>query len=120
MKITHRSITAATIPAKIPSPFDQYYRIISNAEFTEMTGEEDTSSIVEDIPGYEVEHIAWVAPKPEYDEALSDAGIWIMELCKEGNDEFIGYVAGDRIYSLDMTDIERSGILDDEEHEEEE
>lgn len=118
MKITHRSITAATASAKIPSPLDQYYRIISDAEFTEMTGEEDTSSIVEDIPGYEVEHIAWVAPKPEYDEALSDAGLGIMELVKEGNRIFIGYVVHDRIYSVDedeVFDIVNDGIEDEEE-----
>lgn len=120
MKITVKKIEAATEVAKIPSPLDEYYRIISDEEFKEMVGDDDTSSIVESIPGYDVEHLAWVAPKPEYDEALSDAGLWIMELVKEGNRIFIGYVVHDRIYSVDadeIFDIVSDDIEDDEEEE---
>ena len=115
MKISYRKVTAATETAKIPAPFDKYYRIISDEEFKEMTGDDDTSSIVEDIPGYTVKHLAWVAPKPEYDEALSNEGLWIMELVEDGDRTFIGYVVGDRVYMLDMSDIYNAGVVDEEE-----
>lgn len=115
MKVSHRKITASTATAKIPAPFDEYYRIISDEEYKELTGDDDTSSIVEDIPGYTVEHIAWVAPKPEYDEQLADQGLWVMELCRDGDREFLGYVVGDRVYMLDESDLYNAGVVDEEE-----
>ena len=115
MKLSHRKITAATEVATIPAPFDQYYRIISDEEFKELTGEDDTSSIVEDVPGYTVEHIAWMAPKPEYDEQLADAGLWVMELARDGDHIFPAYVVGDRVYMLDGSDLYNAGVVSEEE-----
>ncbi len=112
MKIIHSKITASTSVVKIPTPLDKYYKIISDQELADMTGYDDTSSIAEEVPGYEVEHLAWVVPKEEYEDILSDNGLWEAELLKEGNHVFIGYVVRDRIYSITIDDIRRAGVED--------
>ncbi len=110
MKITHRKINAASEVARIPAPLDRYYTIISDEDLVDLTGYDDTSSIVEEIPGYDIEHIAWVSAKPKYFDQLADQNIDILELVREGNKLFLAYGIRDRVYSVDESDIRRAGI----------
>lgn len=110
MKISHRKITAATEVAKIPSPLDQVYDIASDAEVEEMTGYPGDEYTCEEIDGYDVKHLAWAVAKPEYEDALANQGIDIVELVQEGTDVFLGYVVHDRLYAVEESDLESAGI----------
>lgn len=109
MKITHRTITAATSTAKIPAPLDKYFRIISDAELEQLTGMnaqealEETS--VEGTPGYNIKHLAWVAPIAKYEDALSDQGFGTVELVDEEGDVYLAFQVHDRVYAVDEDEV---------------
>ena len=110
MKILHRKITSATSVIKVPAPLSKYFYIIDDIELKELTGmdanEAFESSSAEGTPGYNVKHLAWVAPKAEYEEALADQGYGTLELLDEEGDIFIGNLVHDRIYNIDEAEIE--------------
>lgn len=100
MKITHRKITASTSSVSVPTPYDKYYTTISDEEFEYETGMPATPYLVEEIDGYNIEHLAYVKAKPEYEDALGTDGHEYAELVREGDEVFVAYVSGDKVYNL--------------------
>lgn len=111
MKITHKKITASAAVVNIPSPLDKYYRLGDDAEVEKITGYDGSDYPAESVEGYDVSHIGWAIAKPEFEDALADVGnLDIVEILNEGGRIFLGYAAGDRIYSVTEDDIRMAGI----------
>ena len=95
----------------VPQPFNKFYSIISDAEVAEKyDGYEYDSYPCEDVEGYDGIHLAWVAARPKYEDKLADCGLDIIELISLDGATFLGYVAGNRLYSLDKSDIVAAGL----------
>ena len=105
MKVTKRPIQAATSTIVIPEPFDKFYEVMSDQEVEELTGYPAHPSPCEDCEGYEIEHIAYLQPKSEFFDELSDKGIADVELLREGDKTFVGYMVRDRIYSVGTEEL---------------
>lgn len=115
MKISHRKITASSNKAsvKIPAPFDKYYRIASDQDVIDYCGDSDLHPTpCEEAEGYDVKHISYVLPKPEYEDALADNAVDVVELITSGWQEEpqLAYTVGEEIYPVDMMDLQ--GIED--------
>lgn len=108
MKITHKKINASTELSinTIPSPYDAYFQIVSDEDVEDITGYPAHPSPCEEVMGYEVNHIAYVEPKPDYYDWFADNGLDIVELVSEGGfAPFLGYVVGDRLYPVSTSDL---------------
>ena len=93
MKITHKKINASTelAIATVPSPYDAYFQIVSDEDVEDITGYPAHPSPCEEVMGYEVNHFAYVEPKPDYYDWFADNGLDIVELVSEGGSApFIG------------------------------
>lgn len=93
---------------KIPAPFDKYYRLMSDKEYEDYTGDTARPYICEDVDGYNVKHYSYCLAKPEYEDYLADKGLDIVELVSsdwDPNKLMLGYVVGGRIYSVDESDL---------------
>jgi hypothetical protein len=90
-------------------PLAKYYDIISDAEFDSIYGSGMSSSTtVQNIPYYDFIHVAWAAAKSEYDEALSDNGLDVLEIAieLESHSPMWVYSVGRDVMSADVEEIE--------------
>lgn len=92
-------------------PLAQYYDTISDAEFDSIYGEGmSISETVENDPNYgdDYIHVAWAAAKPEYDEALSDNGLDVVEIAVEleSDSPMWVYSIGRDVMSADVEEVE--------------
>lgn len=94
----------------VPQPFNKFYSIISDAEVAEKYKYENDSYPCEDVKGYDGIHLAWAAAKPEYEDKLADCGLDLVELISLDGATFLGYVIGNRLYSLDKSDVVAAGL----------
>lgn len=111
MKITRRPITASSNSVKIPAPFDEYYRLMSDKEFEEYTGSDAHPTPCEEADGYNIKSYSYCIAKPEYEEALSDIGLDIVELVTSDWDEnelMLAYTVNDRIFPVDISEVSTS------------
>ena len=118
MKITKRKITAATSPKlKIPTPFDKYYRLMSDAEFEDYTGGYPAHpSPCEEVKGYNIKSFSYAIAKPEYEDYLSNDGLDVVELVTSDWDEnklMLAYVVGDRVYPVSESDLPDDEEIED-------
>lgn len=110
MKIRHRKITASSNKAsvKIPAPFDKYYRIASDQDVIDYCGDSDLHPTpCEEAEGYDVKHISYVLPKPEYEDALAYNAVDVVELVTSGQEDkpMLAYTVNERLYPVDMYDL---------------
>lgn len=128
MKITHKKITASTILGSsvvVPSPFDQYYDAASEDEVADYTGYDPKNGELtpcESAEGYDIVHLGWVIAKPEYQDALSAAGLDVVEVISSGwdsNKPMLAYCVGKKVFPVeesDMPEVDRPTDFDDEEY----
>ena len=98
----------ASAQIAIPQPFNKYYKLITDEQLASETGYEDEDGIspCEAMPGYDIKHISWVKARPEYFDLLADNGLEYVELVNEDGHIFLGYTVGDRVYSVDINEVE--------------
>lgn len=106
MKI-RKIIASTSVSATIPYPFNTYYEILSDAEIEDETGMPAHPSPCEECEGYAIEHLAYVKAKPEYEDVLLNNGLDLAELIRDTDrdETYLAYVVGDRIYSIDESDL---------------
>lgn len=79
----------------------KYFKRVSTKTICEMSGyEPDELARADQLEAYDAKHVAWLVPKDEYADWLSDFGM--CELVNEGGDIFIGQCSHDRLF--DITD----------------
>ena len=108
MKIYKKKVVASTIPIEVPEPFKKYYRLMPDDEFEEYTGMSAHPSPCEEAEGYDIKSFSYAVAKPEYDRALSNTGLDIVELVTSDWDPdklMLAYVVHDRIYPVDISDM---------------
>ena len=91
----------------IPAEFEKYYDVISDRDLENLTGMEGSPYPCEETKGYDCRHVAWLAAKEEYADALMDNGLEFVELMDENGYVFVGQCVGDRIYPVDIQEVER-------------
>lgn len=114
MKIKHSKITAASDPkfVKIPSPFNQYYRLLTDEEFEELVGLPAHPSPCEEADGYNIKHYWYCIARPEYERHFEQNGLDIVELVSsdwDPNKEMLAYVVNGNIYPVEESDLPLEG-----------
>lgn len=99
-----RMIKSASSSVTIPYPFSNYYRIIDDRrELNELFEGESTDSVAEQLPGYDVTHLAWCVAQDWCFDELSNDGMSVVELVSEGDGKpFCAFVVGDRLIPVDI------------------
>ena len=105
MKIKKTKIIASVQAAKIPEPFNQFYRIQSEKEFEDTTGLPAKPYEIEEIPGYGIKHIAYLIAKDDYYDELANNGISDIDLVSEDGDIYPAYYDMDRVYRVYPEDM---------------
>ena len=101
MKITRKSITASAQVA-IPAPFDEYYTILPDSKYEELTGTPARPSPCEEA-NYprEIKHIYYLVARPEWREELDYRGIRDVELVRiGGNTISVCYTIGNHVFTV--------------------
>ena len=76
-------------------------------ELDAIFGPASQESVVEQIPGYDMKHIAWCIAQDWCFEGLSDNSIDVVELVSEaGGPPFLAYVVNDRVYPVSLEEVE--------------
>lgn len=111
MTITRRPVTASAQIA-IPSPFDEYYRIMPDKVFESLVGLPARPSACEEA-NYGMKHIYYLTALPEYVDELDEIGLANVELVKDGNDLRVCYNIGNRVFEVHPTDLPGRSVSDE-------
>lgn len=78
-----------------------FYDEVSVEELAQALGC-DVSNIdsVEDLDDYEATHVSWLIAKDEFYELLSNDSYEILEVASEGDEPFLAFQAGSRLYDV--------------------
>lgn len=101
-------IKSATQAYTVPAPFDKYYTIVDDIWLEHNTeyDREEFGYPCEDVPGYDIKHLAWAYAKDEYVDELMNNGMEAVELVSEdGGSPFLAYVIHDKVFPVDMVDM---------------
>ena len=94
--------------------WSKYYSFMTDEEAADYMGvdydEWESFGNSEDLDGYDAEHVGWLVIKEDcpYADIIADSGYDVVELCKEGGREIMGFTYGDRLN--DITDEVKSII----------
>ena len=102
-----RYVTSST-SFTVPAPFDKYYDIVSDKWLERNTGYDvdEFGYPCEDVPGYEMKHLAWAFAKDTYQNDLMDNGMEAVELVQEDEGQpFLAYAVNDRVYPVSEDDM---------------
>ena len=91
----------------------KYFKRASEQELLDHSGASNMEEFnfdidsCEDLPGYNAKHIDWLIAKDEYSDTLAADGYDIIELCEMDGNQFLGYIAGGRLYDVgdDIRDL---------------
>ena len=111
MKITRRPINASAQVA-IPAPFDEYYTIMPDNVYEELTGTPAKPSPCEEA-NYGMKHIYYLTALPEWKVELDDIGLREVELVREGNDILVCFNVRDRVFRVDPADLPGRSVDDE-------
>ena len=107
MKIYVKAANSSSFTNQIPVEFRKYYRVLPDAEFENITGEDSMPYPCEDLDGYDCKHLAWLCAKDDYIDDLSNNALDIVELIDEAGDIFVGQRIGDMICPVDIEEVIR-------------
>lgn len=87
---TPRRLSRKVYGATATGWFNKYYDEISDIEFDNLTG---GAALAEDTDSG-LTHVAFIAAKPEYEEALANNGLEVLEVASDGGRNIAGFVMG--------------------------
>ena len=90
---------------EIPAPFDKYYRTLQPEEYVDVVGCSYEDCMEDDAADYGVDAIQYIVARDDQRASLSDIGMDILSVYKDGNTVGVGQEVGGRLFPVDFIDI---------------
>lgn len=90
---------------EIPAPFDTYYRTLQPEEYEDVVGCSYEDCAEDDAADYGVDAIQYIVAKDDQKASLSDVGMDILSVYKDGSTVGVGQEVGGRLFPVDFIDI---------------